>query len=109
MLFILKVIVNAVLIGLTSEIAKHNRLLASLLISLPLTSLLTFIWVYLDTKDIQKIATLSYDIMWMVLASPLFFLTFPLFVKYGFNFWVSLLLSSGSLIGGYFLIIQLRS
>jgi inner membrane protein involved in colicin E2 resistance len=109
MLFISKVIISAVVIALASEVSKYNRLVAAIIISLPLTSLLTFIWIYLDTKDTQKITALSYDVFWLALISLIFFLIFPAFVKYGFSFWVSVCLSCIGLVGTYFLFVHVRS
>jgi hypothetical protein len=109
MLFFLKVILSAVVIAVAAEIAKASRLLAAIIISLPLTSLLTFIWIYVETKDTDKIAALSYDIFWLVLISLAFFLFFPALVKYGFNFWMSLFLSCIGLVGIYSLCMYFRS
>jgi hypothetical protein len=36
--------------------------------SLPLTSLLAFVWLYLDTGDIEKVAALSHGIFWLIIA-----------------------------------------
>ena len=90
---IIKFCTSAALIVAISEIAKRYSFAAALLASLPLTSLLAFIWLYLDTKDTAKIATLSHDIAWLVLPSLAFFIVLPLGIKYGMHFWPSLALA----------------
>lgn len=65
----LKVLLTAVLVVAISEAAKRSTLLGGILASLPLTSLLAFIWVYGETGDTAKIANLSVSIFWYVLPS----------------------------------------
>jgi hypothetical protein len=52
-----------------------------------------FVWLYLDTGDVQKVAGLSSDIFWLVLPSLPLFLVLPLLLKMGWGFWLSLALS----------------
>lgn len=87
---IVKFCTTAALVVAISEIAKRYSFLAAVLASLPLTSLLAFIWLYLDTKDPAKIIALSHDIAWLVLPSIAFFIVLPLALKYGLNFWLSI-------------------
>ena len=55
MYFFLKTIISAIIIVAVSEIAKKYTWTAAIIVSLPLTSLLAFIWLYWDTKDYQKV------------------------------------------------------
>lgn len=91
--YIVKVLVTAVLVVLISEAAKKSTLLGSIIASLPLTSLLAIIWLYFDTQNIKNIIALSQSIFWVVIPSLVFFLVFPLFLKFGFSFWLSLVSS----------------
>ncbi len=70
-----------------SEIAKRSSLWAALVASLPLTSLLAFVWLYIDTKDTQKIAALSGDIFWLVIPSLALFPMLALLLSSGVAFW----------------------
>jgi len=81
MQYILKIIVTALLVTGISELAKRYTSVAAILASLPLTSILAFIWLYQDTKDKQKVSDLSYGIFWMVLPSMLFFVILPFLMK----------------------------
>lgn len=90
MYYTIKILLSALIIVAVSEIAKRSSFLGALLASLPLTSLLAFVWLYLDTGDAQKVAALSADIVWLVLPSLVLFIVLPLLIKLGWNFWLSL-------------------
>jgi hypothetical protein len=70
-----------------SEVAKRSSVWAALVASLPLTSLLAFVWLYIDTKDTQKIAALSGDIFWLVIPSLVLFPMLALLLRSGVAFW----------------------
>lgn len=89
----LKAALTGVLVVSISEVAKKSSLLAAMLASLPLTSILAMIWLYLESRSTDSIATLSFGIFWMVLPSLLFFLLLPVFLRVGFGFPISLLAS----------------
>lgn len=93
MRYLIKIIVTAIVITGISEASKRLTTLGAILASLPLTSLLAIVWLYLDTKNIQKITELSYSIFWVVIPSLSFFIALPLLLKSGLNFWLSLVLS----------------
>jgi hypothetical protein len=93
MYYTIKILLSSMIIVGVSEIAKRSSLLGAMLASLPLTSLLAFLWLYLDTGDLQKVASLSSDIFWLVLPSLVLFLVLPQLLKMGWGFWLSLLFS----------------
>ena len=77
-----KVVITVAVVIAVSEIAKRSTFWGALLASLPLTSLLAFVWIYLGTGNTENIASLSIGIFWLVLASlPLFLL------RSGVAFW----------------------
>ena len=92
--YALKVIISAIVIVAIAEIAKRNTGLAALVASLPLTSLLAFIWLHIEGAEVSQIADLSKQIFWFVLPSLLFFVLLPIFLKHGLGFWLSLSLSA---------------
>jgi hypothetical protein len=98
---ILKVVISAVIIVAISEIGRRSSLLGGLLASLPLTSLLAFIWLYVDTRDVQQVAALSNSIFWLVLPSLTFFVVFPLLLK-RIDFGWAMLASIGVMLAGYY-------
>ena len=73
MYLIIKTLVSALVIVAVSEIAKKYTWAAAVIVSIPLTSLLAFIWLYFDTKDTQKVIDLSLSTIVMTLPSIIFF------------------------------------
>ena len=93
MYLIFKTIISALIIVVVSEIAKRYTWTAALIVSLPLTSLLAFVWLYWDTKDTQKIIELSYSTIIMTIPSFVFFIVLPILLKLNKNFIFSILIS----------------
>jgi hypothetical protein len=94
--FLVKVLVSALLVAAVSEVARRSSLLGAVLASLPVTSLLAFIWLYRETGDAEKVAALSGDILWLVLPSLLLFALLPVLLRAGWNFWLALATSSAA-------------
>jgi hypothetical protein len=103
--YIIKVLLSSVTIVAISEISKRSTLAGSILASIPIVSLLAFIWMYIDTKNIAKIADLSQGIFWLVIPSLLFFILFPVLLKKNVDFWLSLGISLTIMILGYFIML----
>jgi hypothetical protein len=81
---ILKILLSAALIWLVNEVVvKHSKpLLGSLIASLPLVSLLTFVWIHHDLRDrpqvaVERLAAHSTGLFWFVLPTLPMFLVFP--------------------------------
>ena len=91
--FILKITITAIVVVTVGEIAKKSSLLAGLVVSIPLTTFLALIWLYWETKDIQKIISLSNSTLLMVLPSLSFFIFLPILLKFHFSFIVSMTIS----------------
>ena len=81
--YIIKIIVSSFLIVLISEISKRNSFIGGLLASMPLISILAFIWLYIDTQDSEKVIALAYSIFWLVLPSLTLFIMLPFLLKFG--------------------------
>ena len=103
--YFIKILSSSIIIVAISEISKRSSLMGSILASLPLISLLAFLWMYIDTKDVKKIADLSYGIFWMVLPSLSFFILFPILLKKNISFFFSLGISLIVMIALYFIMI----
>ena len=93
MYLLLKTLISAIIIVAVSEIAKRYTWTAAIIVSLPLTSLLAFVWLYWDTKDAQKVIELSYSTIVMSLPSFVFFIILPLLLKFKQNFILSIMVS----------------
>ena len=93
MYLILKTLISALIIVIISEIAKKYTWSAAIIISIPLTSLLAFIWLYYDTKDVQKVIDLSLSTIVMTLPSIIFFIVLPFMLKFKYSFSFSILIA----------------
>lgn len=105
--YLVKVAVTTLLIVLISEIAKRSTLAGAILASVPLISVLAIIWLYVDTKDVTKVTDLATSVFWLVLPSLALFVTLPLLLKQGMNFYPSISISIGLTIGCYFLMVSI--
>lgn len=102
MKFILNTFISALIIAAVAEVGKRSSFLAALLISLPMTSLLALSFLFVETKNPEKVAALSMGIFWLVLPSLVFFLVLPVLLRSGIGFWISLGASSVCLIAIYY-------
>jgi len=98
----LKVLVTSVLVVAVSEVAKRSTLFGAILASIPLTSVLAMIWLYIDTGDAEKVARLAAGIFWLVLPSLVLFVSLPLLIRGGVEFYASLAVSIALTVGAYF-------
>ncbi len=89
-LYAAKTAVSALVIVAVTEIAKRSTSVAALVASLPLTSLLAFVWMHLEGAEPSRIAELSLKVLWLVLPSLAFFVVLALLIQRGHGFWVSL-------------------
>ncbi|HVX04751.1 MAG TPA: DUF3147 family protein [Rhodanobacteraceae bacterium] len=100
--YAIKVLITAVVVVAVSELGKRSSLWGAVLASLPLTSLLAFVWLYRSTGNVQAVASLSHGIFWLVLASLPLFLILPALLKGGVAFWPAFGASCVVTIGLYF-------
>ena len=105
MYYLTKLIVTCALVVAISEVAKRSSLVAAVLASFPLVSILAMIWLYLDTQEVEKVAGLARSIFWLVIPSLLLFISLPILLRSGVNFFVSLSVSIGLTAAGYFLMV----
>jgi hypothetical protein len=94
--YALKIILSAAVLVAVSEIAKRSSFWGAALASLPLTSLLAFVWLYMDTGDVKQVINLSNSIFWLVIPSLVLFIALPLLLRSGINFWMSLFIASAA-------------
>ncbi len=103
--YIIKILTSSIIIVMISEISKRSSLIGSILASIPLISFLAFIWLYIETKDVSKIADLSTGIFWLVIPSLSFFLLFPYLLKRNVQFYLSMTIATVVMVFSYFLMI----
>ena len=91
MYLVFKIFLTAIVVVLISEIAKRSTLIAGVVASLPLTSLLAFLWMYYDVQDTGSIRDLSINIFLMIPPSLTFFVVMYFFLGWKLNFFVTLI------------------
>ena len=74
---ILKYLVTAGIVVLVSELARRSDQLGALLASLPLVTVLTLIWLYVEQQPREKLANHMSYTFWYVLPTLPMFLLFP--------------------------------
>jgi hypothetical protein len=97
MLAIIKIFISAMLIYVVNEVVvRHSKpLLGSLIASLPLVSVLAFIWIWVDLRGrsdelVAKAGAFSSGVFWFILPSMPMFLLIPWMLKKGIGFWPAL-------------------
>ena len=101
-LYAIKVLFSALIIVAVTELSKRGGTFwGGLLASLPLISVLAFLWLYLDTRDSTKIAALSWSIFWLVLPSLTLFVALPLLLNRGIPFSIALPVSVALMVAAY--------
>lgn len=93
MRYLIKILVSSVILVAVAELAKRNSTLAALLASLPLTSLLAFVWMKTDGAPSADIALLSLQIAVLVVPSLLLFVSLWWLLRHDMPFWQALLAS----------------
>ena len=92
---IIKILISAFIILVATEVSKKSTLLSSIIIAIPLVSIVSLTWIWFETKDLNKISTLSTQIFWFVIPSLPMFLLLPFFLNKGLSFYISMIISCG--------------
>ena len=104
---IVKYLVTAAVVVLVSEFAKRSDKLGGLVAALPLVTILTLIWLYVEHQPPSKIANHAYYTFWYVLPTLPMFLVFPyLLPKFGFIYTLLACVILTILIFGLFAIVM---
>ncbi|MEY8214910.1 MAG: DUF3147 family protein [Colwellia sp.] len=84
-----KYFITAAVVILVSELAKRSDRLGGLVAALPLVTVLTLIWLYVDNQSPEKIANHAWYTFWYVIPTLPMFLAFPLLLP-RIGFWFTL-------------------
>ena len=87
---LVKAVISGVIVAIVSEIARRSPAFGALIASLPLISILSILWLWNDTGDTERIASLAQATFWFVLPSLPMFLAFPAMLRAGVGFWFAL-------------------
>jgi hypothetical protein len=89
---ITKYLISAGVVVVISEVAKRSGKLGGLMAALPLITLLSMVWMYIEQAPEVKIAEQASFTFWYVIPTLPMFLVFP-FLLTRFGFWTSMGLS----------------
>lgn len=83
---IFKYAITAGMVVLISEAAKRSDKLGGLIAALPLVTVLTLIWLFIENQSSEKISNHAWYTFWYVIPTLPMFLAFPWLLK-RFSFW----------------------
>ena len=89
---ITKYFLTATVVVVVSEVAKRSDKLGGLIAALPLVTVLTLIWLYVEQQPQEKIANHAWYTFWYVVPTLPMFLIFPALLP-RIGFWPTLLTS----------------
>ncbi len=90
---ITKYFITAAIVVLVSEVAKRSDKMGGLIAALPIVSVLSLVWLYLENQPQSKIANHALYTFWDVIPTLPMFLVFP-FLLSRLGFWLTLLVSA---------------
>ena len=85
-----KVLTSVIIILAATELSKKSTIVAAVVLALTIVSIISLTWIWLETKDINKITNLSLQIFWFVLPSLPMFLILPFLLSKDVGFFLSL-------------------
>ena len=95
MFFLVKTALSAFFVAAVSEVGKRSALFGAVLISLPLTSALSIVWIYYETRDTQRVTDFAHGVLWVVPPSLIFFVVLPWLLKSHVRFAPAMLATCG--------------
>jgi hypothetical protein len=87
-----KYALTAAVVVFVSELAKRSDKLGAFVAALPLITILTLTWLYLESQPQEKIANHAWYTFWYVVPTLPMFLAFP-FLLPRLGFWLTLITS----------------
>lgn len=105
---IVKILLSGFVIWLASELGKRSGKLGGLVLSLPLTSLAAFVWIWIETKDANKVSQVSKETLIFIIPSLIFFIALHLLIQKQINFYLSFTFSILLTLISYFVFFKIR-
>tara|TARA_B100000073_G_scaffold339181_1_gene337261 strand:- start:1689 stop:2015 length:327 start_codon:yes stop_codon:yes gene_type:complete len=106
--FLIKTVIGGIIIAIVSTVSQKYPTIGAFVLGIPLASFVSFVFLYYAGVDVQTFRTLSYQTIYFVLISLLFF---PMFVYIMplYGFWYAMIISAiitGSLMLAFLRILQ---
>ncbi len=104
-----KAVISGLLVALAATIARRQPALGSLIVSLPLVSVLSMIWLWRDGADSNAMANYVGSTFWYFLPSMPMFLIIPALLRRGITFWPALGIGCAITIALYLLMVAVAA
>ena len=98
MSILFKIIIAVIIIVAATELSKKSTTLAAILLAMPVVLFVSFTLIWEESKDAQKIATLTHETLMFILPVLPFLFLLSYLLKNGSNFYLSLGTSSFGII-----------
>ena len=102
-----KIGLTALIIFAIVQLSERSTLLAAVLASVPIVSVLAMMWMNHEGQSVEEISGFAKEIVWLLLPSLLMFIVMPLLIERGWEFYPALGAGLTTTIVGYFLMIQI--
>lgn len=90
--FALKTLLAALVIAFVSETVGRYPRLAALVLSLPLVTIFSFSWSWYKDRNLEAIAQVSHDSLFIIPLTLPFFAIFAYCGRFGLSFWSAMLM-----------------
>lgn len=105
--YVFKTILASVIIVTVTEVSKFNAQLGGFIKALPLISVISFIWIYSESKDVAAISQLSMSTLWYVVPTLPMFYIFSICLNKGLGFYTALFFSTLTILPGYIIVTKI--
>jgi hypothetical protein len=90
MFLLVKIFLTAALLAGIAAVGSHSTRAAAALSALPIQSLVVILWLYADTRDVERIGALAQDMLWMLPLTFFFFGVLAVLLKSWGALWPAL-------------------
>jgi hypothetical protein len=87
---VLRVALVALIVVTVAEVSKRSPRLGAVLLSLPIVSILAFLFSWIQHRDLPAISQMAKDTLVLVPLGLPFFIPLACAAHFGWNFWLSL-------------------
>jgi hypothetical protein len=87
---VLRVALVAVIVVTVAEVSKRSPRLGAVLLSLPIVSILAFLFSWIQHRDLPAISQMAKDTLILVPLGLPFFIPLACAAHFGWNYWLSL-------------------
>jgi hypothetical protein len=86
----IRICMVAMIVVIVAEVSKRSPRLGAILLSLPLVSILAFVFSWLQHRDLPAISQMAKDTLILVPLGLPFFVPLAFAARFGWNFWIAL-------------------